>query len=68
MAIAASLWVGNKRSVALLQNTGLLEAGDSTRSLGIDINLPLVIMTGCRGWTRHGTYSKPLANINYYLI
>ncbi len=54
MAIAAGLWVGGKRPVALIQNTGMFESGDSIRGLGLDINFPLVMMIGYRGWTRHG--------------
>ena len=54
LAIAAGLWVGGKRPVVLIQNTGLFEAGDSIRGLGVDVNLPVVLMIGYRGWTRHG--------------
>ena len=32
----------------------MFEAGDSIRGLGIDIEFPLVMMIGYRGWTRHG--------------
>ncbi len=46
MAIAAGLWVGGKRPVALIQNTGMFESGDSIRGLGLDINFPLVMMIG----------------------
>ena len=78
MAIAAGLWVGGKKPVVLIQNTGMFEAGDSIRGLGIDIEFPLVMMTGYRGWTRHGItkdsaarFTEPILNaygINYYLI
>ena len=78
MAIAAGLWVGGKRPMVLIQNTGLFESGDSVRGLGLDINIPLVMMIGYRGWTRHGvtpdsaaTYTEPILNawgIRYYLI
>ena len=78
MAIAAGLWVGGKRPVVLIQNTGLFESGDSVRGLALDINLPLVMMIGYRGWTRHGvtpdsaaTYTEPILHawgIRYYLV
>ena len=78
MAIAAGLWVGGKKPVVLIQNTGMFEAGDSIRGLGIDIEFPLVMMIGYRGWTRHGItkdsaarFTEPILNaygINYYLI
>ena len=54
MAIAAGLWVGGKRPIVLIQNTGIFEAGDSIRGLGLDVNQPLVMLVGYRGWSRHG--------------
>ncbi len=78
MAIAAGLWVGGKRPVVLIQNTGIFESGDSIRGLGLDVNQPLVMLVGYRGWTRHGITSDSAARfiehilhawgINYYLI
>ena len=49
MAIAAGLWVGGKKPVVLIQNTGIFEAGDSIRGLGLDVNQPLVMLVGYRG-------------------
>ena len=40
MAIAAGLWVGGKKPVALIQNTGIMESGDSIRGLGLDVSQP----------------------------
>ena len=57
MAIAAGLWVGGKKPVVLIQNTGIFESGDSIRGLGLDINQPLVMLIGYRGWTRRGPKS-----------
>ena len=54
LAIAAGLWVGGKKPVVMIQNTGMFESGDSIRGLGLDIEIPLVLMIGYRGWTRHG--------------
>jgi len=78
MAIAAGLWVGGKRPIVLIQNTGIFEAGDSIRGLGLDVNQPLTMLVGYRGWTRHGvtpdtaaTYTEPFLHafgINYYLV
>ena len=78
MAIAAGLWVGGKRPVVLIQNTGIFESGDSIRGLGLDINQPLIMLVGYRGWSRHGVTSDSAARfiehilhawgINYYLI
>ena len=78
MAIAAGLWVGGKRPIVLIQNTGIFEAGDSIRGLGLDVNQPLVMLVGYRGWSRHGLTRESAARfiehilhawgISYYLI
>ena len=78
MAVAAGLWVGGKKPVVMIQNTGLFESGDSIRGLALDIEMPLVIMVGYRGWTRHGAtrdsaarHTEPILHawgIDYYLV
>jgi len=78
MAIAAGLWLGGKRPIVLIQNTGVFEAGDSIRGLALDVNQPLVMLVGYRGWSRHGLTRDSAARfiehilhawgITYYLI
>ncbi len=78
MAIATGLWVGGKTPVVLVQNTGFFESGDSIRGLCLGVGVPLVILIGYRGYTRHGhttdsaaRYIEPILHtwqINYYLI
>lgn len=78
MAIAAGLIVGGKVPVCLIQNTGMFESGDSLRGMAIDLNLPMVLVVGYRGWTRHGAtpdsaarFTEPYLHawgINYYLV
>jgi len=78
MAIAAGLVVGGKKPVCLVQNTGMMESGDSIRGLGLDVNLPIVMVIGYRGWTRWGVtpdsaarLTEPTLNawgIHYYLV
>ncbi|MQG70344.1 MAG: hypothetical protein FI707_16355 [SAR202 cluster bacterium] len=78
MAVAAGLWIGGKKPVVLIQNTGMFESGDSIRGLGLDIGFPTVMMVGYRGWTRHGVtadsaarFTEPILDawgINYYLV
>ena len=78
MAIAAGIWVGGKKPVVLIQNTGIFESGDSLRGLGLDVHQPLVMLIGYRGWSRHGRTNDSAARfiehilhawgINYYLI
>jgi sulfopyruvate decarboxylase TPP-binding subunit len=75
---AAGLAVGGARPIILIQNTGLMEPGDSLRGWGLGLNIPVVLMVGYRGWTRHGvtqdtaaTYTERFLHafgINYYLV
>ena len=53
-AIAAGLAAGGAKPMILIQNTGLLESGDSLRGWLLGLNVPVVLMVGYRGWTRHG--------------
>ena len=79
ISTAAGLVVGGKKPVVLIQNTGMMESGDSIRGWGLSLNTPLVLMIGYRGWTRHGVnrpsdvakFTEPFLHalgINYYLI
>lgn len=78
MAVAAGLWVGGQRPMVIIQNTGLFESGDSIRGLAVDIEFPLVMLIGYRGWTRQGVMTDSAARfteptlqawgINYYLV
>lgn len=77
-SLAAGLSVGGKTPIILIQNTGLMESGDSLRGWALGMNIPVVLMVGYRGWTRHGvnqdtaaTYTERFLNafgINYYLV
>ena len=50
VAIAAGLWVGGKRPVVLIQNTGFFEAGDGFRGTAYNMQIPLVMLIGYRGY------------------
>jgi sulfopyruvate decarboxylase TPP-binding subunit len=77
-AIALGLSIGGKVPVVLIQNTGMMESGDSIRGMALDAGFPLLMVVGYRGWTRHGVisdtaarYTEPFLNafrINYYLV
>src|SRR6202048_4464834 len=77
-SIAAGLWLGGAKPLILIQNTGMLEAGDSIRGCLMSLNVPIVLMVGYRGWTRHGVATDTVATyterflmafgINYYLV
>ena len=77
-AIALGLIVGGKVPVCVIQNTGMMESGDSIRGMAIDAGFPMVMLIGYRGWTRHGVITDSAARytetflhamgINYYLL
>lgn len=50
IAIAAGMWVGGRKPIVILQNTGLMEAGDALRGCGIGPRIPLLLMIGWRGY------------------
>jgi len=78
LPIAAGLWVGGKNPIVMIQNTGLLESGDSLRGMGIDLNLPILMIIGYRGWNSGkemtdtaGRFTEPMLDalgIKHYLI
>jgi sulfopyruvate decarboxylase subunit alpha len=75
---ASGIYAGGKTPLILIQNTGLMESGDSLRGWAIQMNVPVVLMVGYRGWTRHGvntdsaaTYTERFLNafgVQYYLV
>jgi len=78
LSAAAGLSAGGKTPIVLIQNTGMMESGDSLRGWVLGLNIPLVLLVGYRGWTRHGvtqdtaaTYTERFLNafgVNYYLV
>ncbi len=78
IAIAAGLMLGGKNPVVLHQNTGLFESGDSVRGLALNLQLPLLIILGYRGWRRNAPitdsaaiFTEPILDawgIKYYLV
>ncbi len=77
-SIAAGLAAGGRTPLILIQNTGMMESGDSIRGWLLGLNVGVVLMVGYRGWTRHGvttdtaaTYTERFINafgLNYYLV
>ena len=75
---AAGLSAGGKTPLILIQNTGLMESGDSLRGWALGMSIPVVLLIGYRGWTRHGVntdtaaeYTERFLNafgIRYYLV
>ncbi len=76
--IATGLFVGGVESICMMQSTGFFEAGDSIRGMALELNLPLLLMVGYRGWKRDVTLTDSAAfyleptlkawDIPYYLI
>jgi sulfopyruvate decarboxylase TPP-binding subunit len=77
-SIASGLHAGGRKPLILIQNTGMMESGDSIRGWLLGMNVPVLLMVGYRGWTRHGvttdtaaTYTEPFINaygLQYYLV
>ena len=49
-ALSAGLWVGGADPVVVIQNTGLLESGDSLRGTIIRMGVPLLCLITYRGY------------------
>src|SRR5207248_7755355 len=52
MGVALGLQIGGKKPIVVIQNTGFFESGDSIRGLVLDLEMPLVMMVGYRGFHR----------------
>ena len=50
IAIAAGLWAGGAQPWVVIQNTGLMEAGDALRGCGLGPRVPLRLIVGWRGY------------------
>lgn len=75
---ASGIHTGGGKPVILIQNTGLMEAGDSLRGWVKDMHIPVVLIVGYRGYTRHGvnkdsaaTWTEPFLHafqVPFYLV
>jgi sulfopyruvate decarboxylase subunit alpha len=52
LGIASGLWLGGARPAVLIQNTGLLEAGDALRGTAARMGIPLLLLVTCRGYAK----------------
>lgn len=66
VAIAAGLWVGGRKPLLLIQNTGLMEAGDALRGCGLGPNVPLRLVVGWRGYRGAMAGSRPIDSAYTY--
>ena len=60
IALAAGLWVGGRHPLVVLQNTGLMEAGDALRGCGIGPSVPLLLLVGWRGYPAASIGALPI--------
>ena len=60
-SIAAGLYAGGRKPMILIQNTGMMESGDSIRGWLMGLKVPIVLLVGYRGYTRHGVNADSAA-------
>ncbi|MBI4641327.1 MAG: hypothetical protein HY731_11565 [Candidatus Tectomicrobia bacterium] len=65
-AIATGLHVGGKQPVVLIQNTGLFESGDAIRGTVFQMEVPLLLMVGYRGYHDMLEGKKPVDSAAVY--
>lgn len=52
ISLSAGLWAGGARPVVIIQNTGLLEAGDALRGTASRMGAPVLLLVTCRGYEK----------------
>jgi sulfopyruvate decarboxylase subunit alpha len=52
IGVASGLWLGGALPVVLIQNTGLLEAGDGLRGTAARMGAPISLLVTCRGYAK----------------
>ena len=52
IGLASGLWLGGAHPAVLIQNTGLLEAGDALRGTAARMGAPLLLLVTCRGYAK----------------
>ena len=66
-AIAAGLYVGGKMPVIIIQNTGFLESGDAIRGTVINMQVPVVVFIGYRGYHNRDADGKWVDSVATFL-
>jgi len=70
VCIAAGAWMGGKRSVMIMENSGLRVASEALARLGLPLQIPVVLLMSYRGdfgeenwWgINHGITMEPMLN------
>jgi sulfopyruvate decarboxylase subunit alpha len=60
VAIAAGLWTGGAKPILIIQNTGVMEAGDAIRGCGVGPKIPLRMIVGWRGYAGAQAGKSPI--------
>lgn len=68
IAIAAGLWTGGAKPLLLIQNTGLMEAGDALRGCGLGPSIPLRMIVGWRGHAGASAGRLPIDSAYTYTL
>ena len=66
-AIASGLYVGGKKPVIIIQNTGLLESGDAIRGTVVNMKVPVVVFIGYRGYHNRDTDGQWMDSVATFL-
>lgn len=66
-AIAAGLYIGGKNPVIIIQNTGFLESGDAFRGTVFNMQIPVVVFIGYRGYHNRDEDGKWVDSVATFL-
>lgn len=66
-AIAAGLYIGGKKPVIIIQNTGFLESGDAFRGTVFNMQIPVVVFIGYRGYHNRDAEGKWVDSVATFL-
>ena len=58
ISLASGLWLGGGKPLVVIQNTGLLEAGDGLRGTASRMGVPLLMLVTCRGFAKSRAFGK----------
>ena len=66
-AVASGLYVGGKKPVIIIQNTGFLESGDAIRGTVVNMRVPVVVFIGYRGYHNRGAEGQWIDSVATFL-
>ena len=66
-AIASGLYIGGKKPVIIIQNTGFLESGDAFRGTVVNMRVPVVVFIGYRGYHNRDTDGQWVDSVASFL-